>query len=234
MNLELEDLRKRLFEQPVSQAIAAPIPGTVSSKFNNSHRSSGIQEPQWVEPLMLKAGERASAIDAESAREEDDLAPSLTRQASPAANRDTIQSDLGSGIAQLFGETKHFQLRIDDLHQKLSQLERTYASGDELFAPLRVFHTRLSQFAQSFAAMRTFQFRLAQMAETFEPMKVLHNGLAEVADSFEDHLARLVLSLDPVRGFGERLRQLALTFDQAGQLQAEFLELHSAFRAAAK
>src|SRR5215469_2844895 len=110
MNLELEDLRKRLFEQPVSQAIAAPIPGTVSSKFNNSHRSSGIQEPQWVEPLMLKAGERASAIDAESAREEDDLAPSLTRQASPAANRDTIQSDLGSGIAQLFGETKHFQL----------------------------------------------------------------------------------------------------------------------------
>src|SRR5215469_13846742 len=159
MNLELEDLRKRLFEQPVSQAIAAPIPGSVSSKFNNSGRSSGIQEPQWIEPLVLKAGETAPAIDTESAREEDDLAPSLTRQASSPANRDTIQSHLGSGMGQLFEEAKHFQRRIDDLHQKLSQLERTYASGDELFAPLRVFHTRLSQFAHSFTAMQAFQFQ---------------------------------------------------------------------------
>jgi ABC-type multidrug transport system fused ATPase/permease subunit len=160
--------------------------------------------------------------------------PSQARQASSLAKRDAIQSEFGRGIAQLFGETKHFQRRIDDLHQKLSQIERTYASGDELFAPLRSFHTRLSQLAQSFASMRAFQFQLAQMAETFAPMKVLHNGLAEVTDSLEDHLAQLVLSLDPVRRFGERLRQLADTFDQAEQVQAEFLELHSTFRAAAK
>jgi uncharacterized phage infection (PIP) family protein YhgE len=171
----------------------------------------------------------------ETAKREDAVtaSSSQSRQVASLGNRGSVQTELGSAIAQLFAETEHFQRRLHALHQGLSQIERTCRSRDELFAPLRLFYTGLSQLAQAFASMRAFESQLAQMAETFEPMKVLHNGLMQLADSFEDQLAQLVHSLDSARRFGERLRGLAHSFDQVEQVQEEFLELRSAFRTAA-
>jgi hypothetical protein len=234
MNLNLEEFRRRLFEQPRPKAVSSPTPGAVSPKFNSSGRSSSATATTRVEPLVLQAGE-AISVAMETAKREDAVTalPSQAREAPPSTSRDKVLSEPRSAFAQLFEGTEHIQRRLDDLHQRLGQIESTCRSRDELFAPLRLFYTRLSQLAQAFASMRAFEFELAQMAETFEPMNVLHDGLAQLADSFEDHLAQLVHSLDSARRFGERLRGLAHTFDQAEQLQEEFLELRSAFRTAA-
>jgi len=54
--------------------------------------------------------------------------------ANALGNRESVQSEPRTAIAQLFNGTEDFQRRLDYLHQGLRQIERTCRSGDELFA----------------------------------------------------------------------------------------------------
>jgi hypothetical protein len=142
---------------------------------------------------------------------------------------DTVGSEVADAVAKIFEETRIFETRLNELHRLFLEVEKVGRSADELFAPLRSFHLRLSRLAESFVQMRSFQVQVMQMAQTFEPMKVLHDQLAQVSDSFQEHLARLARALDPAKKFRDRILWLADTFNQAEKLQAGFSELASTF-----
>jgi hypothetical protein len=234
MSSKLDDLRRRVLQNPPPEGIAEPpVEAVVSFKTRDSDTSNA--EPKDIEPRVIKAAERAPAnADTETSKREEAATAvrAQARQGTPSVKGDADRRQLSDAVAKVFEDTKSFEVRLYELRRILDQIEKDGGSADELFAPLRSLHVQLSQLAQSLGPMRAVQAQLAQLAETFEPIKALHDQLAEVGNSFQDHLAQLVRALDLAKNFRDRILRLAHTFDQAEGLQAEFSELYSAIRAA--
>jgi hypothetical protein len=237
MNLKLEELRKSLFTRSPEPANAAPMPQVAFLSQMHDSRASDSGAPKWVESLVPNGGQKVSVEGAEvqsSTPGEAGTAPlSQARLGTSSMNSDSAQPQPSTAIAGVFEETRYFEQRLADLHEIFNYVEEMSGAADELFASLHSFGGRLSQLAQSFAPMRAFQLQLAQMAETFEPMKLLRDQLAQVGDAFENHLGLLLDALNPALQIRERVLRMAHTFDQVEQLQVEFGELLSVFRAAA-
>jgi hypothetical protein len=247
MSLKLDELRKRLLQQSNPEPNAGPAADTPASvRLSETGRTSEIKDaeerpvepsgPTIVEVSAPKMFETLSpngnsAAAAPRREEVPAPAPMPVRQNAQPMKGSVSGDELADAVAKVFEETKNFQGRLDEVGRMFSLVEQVGGSAEELFGPLRAFHSQLSQLAHSFGPMRAFQAQLAQMAETFEPMRVLHDQLAQVADSFKEHLGQLVRALDPAKEFRERILRLAATFDQAGELQDQFRELYSAFNA---
>jgi hypothetical protein len=241
MSLKLDELRKRLLQQPPPDVTGGPPSDTPAPSRLADTGGATLEAkdpaPRITEPLAVKIAEIAAAnvvsMEAPLAAKREDYAapPPARRNAPPNMKGSVTQDQLADAVAKVFEETKNFEGRLDELGRMFSLVEQVGGSAEELFSPLRAFYTQLSQLAHSFEPMRAFQAQLAQMAETFEPMKVLHDQLALVADSFREHLELLVRALQPATEFRERIVRLAATFDQAAELQEQFRELYSAFNA---
>jgi hypothetical protein len=252
MSIKLDELRKRLLQQPQGEggasaaATAASAPesdslpepkaperifGKTDLKPVESVKPAESSVVKTVEIGLPKDRDRPAAIK----REEPAAAvqPSTARPAVPALLKLdglTNQDQLAESVAKLFEQTKTFQVRFDELAQAVDLVERMTDSATRLFGPLRAFHSQLSQLAVSFESMRAFQGQLAQLGKTFEPMRLLHDQLAQLSNGIQQHVAQLVKSLDPAKDFRDRISTLARSMEQASELQADFGELYSAFR----
>jgi methyl-accepting chemotaxis protein len=252
MSIKLDELRKRLLQQPQGEGAtsaaltaASALESDALPELKAPERIFGkadlkpVEAAKPAEPGAVKTLEIGLPKDrdrpAAAKREEPAPAaqPATARPAAPALLKLdglTNQDQLAESVAKLFEQTKTFQVRFDELAQAVDLIERMTDSAARLFGPLRAFHTQLSQLAVSFESMRTFQGQLAQLGKTFEPMRLLHDQLAQLSDGIQQHVAQLVKSLDPAKDFRDRISTLARSMEQASELQADFGELYSAFR----
>jgi len=246
MSLKLDELRKRLLQQPLdSGSSVAPLPAD-SAEPVSAPEPEALEKPlskpelRAVEPSKPGEPTAVRTIEIGQVRERP-AAPKeatvttlngrLPFTAMPKADIPFNQGQVVESVAKLFEQTKTFQVRFDELTQAADVIERMTESAGRLFGPLRAFHTQLSQLAVSFESMRAFQLQLAELGKTFEPMKIVHDQLAQLTDSVQTNLAQLVKALDPAKDFRDRIMTLARTLEQASELQADFGELYSAFRA---
>jgi len=249
MSIKLDELRKRLLQQPQSEgatsAATAPDPDALPEPKapERIFGKADLKPVESVKPAAESAVVKTLEIGLPKDRERpvavkrDEPAPvaqsSSARSAAPALPKLdglTNQDQLAESVAKLFEQTKTFQVRFDELAQAVDLIERMTDSATRLFGPLRAFHSQLSQLAVSFESMRAFQGQLAQLGKTFEPMRLLHDQLAQLSDGIQQHVAQLVKSLDPAKDFRDRISTLARSMEQASELQADFGELYSAFR----
>lgn len=248
MSIKLEELRKRLLQQTQGEstgsgvaAVSAPANETeliAEAKAGSVKPDLKAVDPQKApEPTIVKTIEVNPLKDRDRAalpkREEPAAHTGGNRPASLASPKldGALQSELAESVAKLFEQTKTFQVRFDELAQAIDLIERMTDSAARLFGPLRQFHAQLSQLAVSFESMRAFQGQLAQLGKTFEPMRLLHDQLVQLSDGIQTHVAQLVKSLDPAKDFRDRINALARSMDQASELQADFGQLYSTFRA---
>ncbi len=248
MSIKLEELRKRLLQQTQGESAGSGV-AAVSTPANETEliaeaKPGGVKpdlkavDPQKVpEPTIVKTIEvnplKERDRGALPKREEPAVQNGGNRPASLASPKldGALQSELSESVAKLFEQTKTFQVRFDELAQAIDLIERMTDSAARLFDPLRQFHAQLSQLAVAFESMRAFQGQLAQLGKTFEPMRLLHDQLAQLSEGIQTHVARLVKSLDPAKDFRDRINALARSMDQASELQADFGQLYSTFRA---
>jgi hypothetical protein len=243
MSLKLDELRKRLLQQPPPEMAAREPHRAPANGFAAAPDALSSKTP---EPIALKSSETkpaetkvaefriAEAKEAAESKSQPEPAAaiqqSLKGPPSPGNSDMAKQYQLQDSVAKVFEQTKTFEGRFDELTRTFGQIEKVADAAASVFAPLKTFHDHLAQLAVSFAPLRAFQAQLAQMAQTFEPMKVLHDQVAQLADSFQPHLAQLVGVLDPAKDFRERILALARSFEQVGEIQADFNELYSSFR----
>jgi ABC-type transporter Mla subunit MlaD len=249
MSLKLEELRKRLLQQPLGEnpASSASAPLSVVAlpereakipEQTPSKSEGKAAESDKSAELPVKTIEIGAVKDRDRKISKNDPPTSLPGGAasvSPivAAKLDSQPTPdaVAESVAKLFEQTKTFQVRFDELAQAVDLIERMTDSATRLFGPLRSFHGQLSQLAVSFESMRAFQAQLAQLGKSFEPMKLLHDQLSQLSEGVQSHLAQLVKALDPAKDFRDRILALAHSLDEATKLQAEFGELYSTFRA---
>jgi hypothetical protein len=249
MSIKLDELRKRLLQQPhgegATSVTAAPDPNALPEPKapERIFGKADLKPVEAVKPATESAVVKTLEIGLPKDRERpvavkrDEPVPApqpsnarAAASALPKLDGLTNQDQLAESVAKLFEQTKTFQVRFDELAQAVDLIERMTDSATRLFGPLRAFHTQLSQLAVSFESMRAFQGQLAQLGKTFEPMRLLHDQLAQLSDGIQQHVAQLVKSLDPAKDFRERIGALGRSMDQASELQADFGELYSAFR----
>lgn len=251
MSIKLDELRKRLLQQPqneaapASQSVAATSPSETEGLAENKTVERALTKPdlKTVEPARTSEAGVVKSIDGGQTKERDRPATAKRDEGSAPATpaRPTAgslprldgvgnQTELADSVAKLFEQTKTFQVRFDELAQAIDLIERMTESAARLFGPLRSFHSQLSQLAVSFESMRAFQGQLAHLGKTFEPMRLLHDQLTQLSDGIQMHVAQLVKSLDPAKDFRDRISALARAMDQASELQADFGELYSTFR----
>jgi len=247
MSIKLDELRKRLLQQqdgaPGSAgagATASAAPTSESEPASEAKTAAAvkpelkpIEPPKAPEPAVVKTIEVGQTKPAPKREEPAVTAAAPRPPVSPGLPKldGALQTELSDSISKLFEQTKTFQVRFDELAQAIDLIERMTDSAARLFGPLRQFHGQLSQLAVSFESMRAFQGQLAQLGKTFEPMRLLHDQLAQLSDGIQTHVAQLVKSLDPAKDFRDRISALARAMDQASELQADFGELYSTFRA---
>lgn len=254
MSLKLDELRKRLLQQPPPElaalerhhpTIVAAVDPAVVCVAKTAEPSASISEAESAKALVATAqkspitDERKPANSASPATE---LPPSGASHPEPAISHPIIaeplsasevappESQIAEAVARVFEETATVQLRFDALTGTFAELGRIGAAAEEAIEPLRAFHARLAELAEAFGPMRALQAQLGRMAETFEPMKALHDQISRLADSIQNHLAELVNTLEPALVFRGRILSLARSFDGAGALRDSLDELCSASR----
>ena len=242
MSLKLDELRKRLLQQPLDNgsyampsasdepAAAQPDSETLPAK----PELKAVEPVRSIETTVVRTIEIGQAKDRPAPTPKEPTVTTLSGRSSiPIAKPEVSfnQNQVVESVGKLFEQTKTFQVRFDELTQAVDVIERLTESASRLFGPLRAFHTQLSQLSTSFESMRSFQVQLAELGKTFEPMRIVHDQLAQLSDSVQSNLAQLVKALDPAKDFRDRIMTLARTLDQANELQADFGELYSAFRA---
>lgn len=246
MSLKLDELRKRLLQQPLDSGMG-PVSSTTATgevadesqpeaveKMPSKVELKAVEPARPSEPTVVKTIEIGQPKERPAMPKEGSVTALLGRSNIAAVPKsDTLLNgtQVGDSVGKLFEQTKTFQVRFDELAQGLDVVERMTESTMRLFGPLRTFHTQLSQLAVSFESMRAFQSQLAELGKTFEPMKLVHDQLAQLSDSIQSNLAQLVKALDPAKDYRDRIMMLARTLEQASELQADFGELYSAFRA---
>lgn len=242
MSLKLDELRKRLLQQPLDNGNYAATAPTASAEpvatSPEPERAPLKPELKAVEPFksseptVVKTIELGQVKERPAAPKEATVTTVSGRPsaAMPKAESPFNQTQVVESVGKLFEQTKTFEIRFDELTQAIDVIERLTESAGRLFGPLRAFHRQLSQLSASFESMRSFQIQLAELGKTFEPMRIVHDQLAELSDSVQTNLAHLVKALDPAKDFRDRIMTLAHTLDQANELQADFGELYSAFR----
>ena len=240
MSLKLDELRKRLLQQPLDNgtyaapaASAEPVATLPEPERALSRPELKAVEPKSSEPVALKTIEVGQVRERPVAPRDATVTTLSGRPSAPMpkAEMPFNQNQVIESVSKLFEQTKTFQVRFDELTQEIDVIERLTESAGRLFGPLRAFHTHLAQLSASFESMRSFQAQLAELGKTFEPMKIVHDQLAQLSDSIQSNLAQLVKALDPAKDFRDRIMTLAHTLDQANELQADFGELYSTFRA---
>jgi soluble cytochrome b562 len=241
MSLKLDELRKRLLQQPMDNgSYAMPSAGAEptgappeAETLPAKPELKAVEPAKSIEPTVVKTIEIGQGKERPAAPKEASITTlsGRTSVAMPKAEAPLNQNQLVESVAKLFEQTKTFQVRFDELTQAIDVIERLTESAGRLFGPLRAFHTQLSQLSASFESMRAFQIQLAELGKTFEPIKIVHDQFAQLSDSIQSNLAHLVKALDPAKDFRDRIMTLAQTLDQANELQADFGELYSAFRA---
>jgi hypothetical protein len=246
MSLKLDELRKRLLQQPPPQmssrephrASANRVAAAPEGLFSRTPEPPAPRFSEWPAAEDDEANEPAESNSQPepeaSAKVEDCAGPATAAQQShkvpPGPTKsDVPQCQFQDSVAKVFEGAKTFEGRFDELTRTLGQIEQVAAAAASVFAPLQTFHDQLAHLAVSLEPLRAFQAQLAQMAQTFEPMKVLHDQVAQLANSFQPHLAQLVAMLNPAREFRERILALARTFEQLGEIQAGFTELSFPF-----
>jgi hypothetical protein len=242
MSLKLDELRKRLLQQPpldngsyAMPPASAELPGAPpeAERLPAKPEFKAVEPVKSIEPTVVKTIEIGQAKERPAAPKEATVTTLSGRPnaAMPKAEAPFNQNQLVESVGKLFEQTKTFQVRFDELTQAIDVIERLTESAGRLFGPLRAFHTQLSQLSVSFESMRSFQIQLAELGKTFEPMKIVHDQMTQLSDSIQSNLAQLVKALDPAKDFRDRIMTLAHTLEQANELQADFGELYSAFRA---
>jgi len=241
MSLKLDELRKRLLQQPldngsyaVPAASAEPVGALPEAeRLPAKPELKAVEAVKPIEPTVVKTIEVGQAKERPMAPKEATVTTLSGRPnvAMPKAEMPFNQNQVIESVGKLFEQTKTFQVRFDELTQAIDVIERLTESAGRLFGPLRAFHTQLSQLSASFESMRSFQAQLAELGKTFEPMKIVHDQLAQLSESVQSNLAQLVKALDPAKDFRDRIITLANTLEQANELQADFGELYSTFRA---
>jgi hypothetical protein len=243
MSIKLDELRKRLLQQPRPEnGKGAPL----------AARTIALPPPEAFKPPeatsaktpMVKLSDPSVPKARTAFREEDDAAPKR-EEAEPtdattapvalhiASMRDDPgQYQIGEAVGKVFDQTKPLQASFNELTRSLPQLGKIGESAELAFAPLKEFQGQLAQLAESFQPMHAFQAHLAEIAQTFEPMKVLHDQLAQVGESLQGHVEELVRALDPVKDFRERILGLARSFEQASEFQAELGKLYQSLNSA--
>jgi hypothetical protein len=245
MSLKLDELRKRLLQQPLDNGLGPAPSSTATDEAVDEQQPEAVEkvsskpELKAVEPARpsestaVKTIEIGQPKERPAAAKEGNFTALLGRPNIAAVPKpDTLLNGTPviDSVGKLFEQTKTFQVRFDELTQGLDVIERMTESTVRLFGPLRVFHGQLSQLAVSFESMRAFQSQLAELGKTFEPMKLVHDQLAQLSESIQTNLAALVKALDPAKDFRDRIMTLVRTLEQASELQADFGELYSAFR----
>jgi hypothetical protein len=241
MSLKLDELRKRLLQQPLdngNSALASPAADAEPAATPLEAERPAKPELKAVEskpsePVVVKTIEVGLVRERPAAPKEATVTTLSGRPNAvmPKAEIPFNQNQVIESVSKLFEQTKTFQVRFDELAQAIDVIDRLTESAGRLFGPLRTFHGQLSQLSASFESMRSFQAQLAELGKTFEPMKIVHDQLAQLSDSIQSNLAQLVKALDPAKDFRDRILTLAHTLDQANELQADFGELYSTFRA---
>jgi hypothetical protein len=241
MSLKLDELRKRLLQQPLDNGSYAAPPASPepvdappeAERLPAKPELKAVEPVKSMEPTVVKTIEIGQAKERPAAPMEATVTTLSGRPsvAMPKAEVPFNQNQVIESVGKLFEQTKTFQVRFDELTQAIDVIERLTESAGRLFGPLRAFHTQLSQLSASFESMRSFQIQLAELGKTFEPMKIVHDQLAQLSDSVQSNLAQLVKALDPAKDFRDHIMTLAHTLEQANELQADFGELYSTFRA---
>jgi uncharacterized phage infection (PIP) family protein YhgE len=258
MSLKLDELRKRLLQQPLADGAMSGTssprtssPGTATGPEPAEETGDSGQLPPKVElravdlvkstdPVLSTTIEMAPQKDRPLfSRREEPPTPSPAARLGVAALAPKIESPINQAqvvesVAKLFEQTKVFEVRFDELAQAVDVIERMTESAGRLFGPLRSFHEQLAQLATSFESMRSFQEQLAELGKTFEPMKLVHDQFAQLCASIQSNIAQLVKALGPAKDFRERILALARSLEQASELQTEFGELYSAFHASGR
>jgi hypothetical protein len=230
MSLKLEELRKRLLQQPHDDSDAQPATEAAEAQTKPDLRA--VEVLKTVEIGDIKERPLTSVL------KRDDSAPAAPALQSVRPNLAALPKIEGSGapnqmaesVARLFEQTKTFQVRFDEIAQTVDLIDRMGDSANRVFGPLRTFHTQLTELAASFESMRAFKSQLAQIGKTFEPMRLLSDQLTQISDAIQAHIAHLVKSLDPAKDLRERILTLAHSLEQAGELQNSFSLLYTAFR----
>jgi len=244
MSLKLDELRKRLLQQPLDAGFGAIGTATAEAESEPAAEASeperqaakpelkAVEPVRSPEPAVVKTME-VGAKDKPGAPKEATLTSLTGRPGLPGLSKGdglVNPSQVIESVSKLFEQTRTFQVRFDELSQAIDVIDRLTESAGRLFTPLRSFHAQLLQLSASFESIRSFQMQLAELGRTFEPMKIVHDQLAQLMESIQSNLAQLVKALDPAKDFRDRIMTLARTLDQASELQANFGDLYSAFR----
>jgi len=254
MSLKLDELRKRLLQQPrpengkgtplaartIVPALpppeafkspeatpAKPTPAKLSDAATAKAPGRIHTDREQHEPAPNQEGVKSSGVTPAP------LSTPSPRAVQGSTTKENLdQNQLGDAVRKVFDQTRPLQASFEDLTRSLSDIGKIAESAELALSPLKDFHGQLGQLAESFEPMRAFQTHLAEVGQTFEPMKVLHDQLAQIGESFQLHLDELVKALDPVKDFRDRIQELARSFDQASELQAELGELYQSLNSA--